>query len=96
MFLSRALLSTLAITLIAGSSAADKRYNEIKIREDAVHHSELKSPLPHSYIQLGSLPDSFSWADVDGVSYLTHSLNQHVPQCKRDLGILSCNRICYN
>lgn len=26
------------------------------------------------------LPDSFSWGNVSGVSYLTHSLNQHVPQ----------------
>lgn len=82
MFLSQALLSTLAVTLIATSSAAE-RYNEIKIREDAVHNSELKSPLPHSYIEVGSLPDAFSWADVEGTSYLTHSLNQHVPQCKK-------------
>jgi cathepsin X len=81
MYLSQALISTLAISLIAGSTAAEtKRYNEIKIREDAVHNSELKSPLPHSYIEEGSLPDSYSWADIDGVSYLTHSLNQHVPQ----------------
>lgn len=26
------------------------------------------------------MPDAFTWGDVDGVSYLTHSLNQHVPQ----------------
>ena len=89
MYLSQALISTLAISLIAGSTAAEtKRYNEIKIREDAVHNSELKSPLPHSYIEEGSLPDSYSWADIDGVSYLTHSLNQHVPQCKKILSKL--------
>jgi cathepsin X len=26
------------------------------------------------------LPASFNWGDIDGVSYLTHSLNQHIPQ----------------
>lgn len=83
MFLSRAIVSTLALSLALGSAAAAvERFNEIKIREDAVHNSELKSPLPHTYIGSDDLPDSFTWADVDGVSYLTHSLNQHVPQCK--------------
>lgn len=38
--------------------------------------------MPHTYALLDKkkLPDSFSWADVNGVSYLTHSLNQHIPQ----------------
>lgn len=26
------------------------------------------------------LPDNFNWGDVDGTSYLTRSLNQHIPQ----------------
>lgn len=84
MFLSRAFVSTLTLTLslTLGSAAAATRFNEIKIREDAVHNSERKAPLPHTYIGSDDLPDSFSWADVDGASYLTHSLNQHVPQCK--------------
>jgi len=38
------------------------------------------SPLPYTYLEPDDLPDSFSWGDVDGVSYLTHSLNQHIPQ----------------
>ena len=36
--------------------------------------------MPHTYIDKKALPESFSWADVDGKSYLTHSLNQHLPQ----------------
>lgn len=51
----------------------------IKIRDDAVHN-DYTSPLPHTYLSSSHLPDSFSWGDVNGVSYLTHSLNQHVPQ----------------
>jgi cathepsin X len=38
------------------------------------------SPLPISYIDPKELPDSFSWGDVNGSSYLTRSLNQHIPQ----------------
>ena len=51
----------------------------LQIREDAVHNN-VKSPLPHTYLGAEDMPDSFSWADIDGVSYLTHSLNQHIPQ----------------
>jgi len=37
-------------------------------------------PLPSSYISAEDLPDSFHWGNVDGKSYLTKSLNQHIPQ----------------
>jgi cathepsin X len=40
-----------------------------------------KSPLPHTYVSSPSeLPKAFSWGNVNGRSYLTHSLNQHIPQ----------------
>ena len=38
------------------------------------------SPLPSSYIDPSDLPDSFSWDNIDGQSYLTKNLNQHIPQ----------------
>jgi cathepsin X len=56
-----------------------ERYNEIKIPENLVKE-HIESPLPHTYLQSSTLPDSFSWNDVDGKSYLTHHLNQHLPQ----------------
>jgi len=34
----------------------------------------------HEYLDGKELPASFNWGDVDGVSYLTHSMNQHIPQ----------------
>lgn len=36
--------------------------------------------LPSSYINPKDLPKAFSWGNVDGISYLTRSLNQHLPQ----------------
>ena len=69
-----------ALTLTSVFAVATAEYfSEIKIREDAVH-SNFMSALPHTYIGADELPDSFNWGDVDGKSYLTKSLNQHIPQ----------------
>ena len=58
-----------------------KRMNEVKIMAG---HDKLEmafSPRPHEYIDMDTLPESFSWTNVDGTSYVTKSLNQHLPQC---------------
>ena len=71
---------TSALTLSSVFAVATAEYfSEIKIREDANHNS-FESALPHTYIGADELPDSFNWGDVDGKSYLTKSLNQHIPQ----------------
>jgi len=41
--------------------------------------NDYHSPLPLTYVQIEDLPDSFNWGDLDGKSYLTPSLNQHLP-----------------
>ena len=38
------------------------------------------SPLPSTYVKASSLPNSFTWGNVNGTNYLTKSLNQHIPQ----------------
>ncbi len=46
------------------------------------HHvlEDYYSPLPYTYLSPDDLPESFSWSNISGgVSYLTHSLNQHLP-----------------
>lgn len=45
--------------------------------------SHVISPLPHTYMDPTQLPKNFFWGNVGGRSYLTHMLNQHIPQCKR-------------
>jgi len=42
--------------------------------------NSITQPLPISYIDAADLPKSFSWQNVGGRSYLTHMLNQHIPQ----------------
>ena len=43
-------------------------------------YQDYVNPLPSSYIQADELPKNFNWGNIDGKSYLTHSLNQHIPQ----------------
>jgi cathepsin X len=68
------------LSLITSSVHAAERYNEIKILDGHTTRNYILSQEPHTYIDEKALPDSFTWSDVDGVSYLTHSLNQHLPQ----------------
>jgi hypothetical protein len=50
---------------------------------DMLVENKFHSPLPISYLDPKFLPDNFSWDSIDGVSFLTKSLNQHIPQyCK--------------
>jgi cathepsin X len=37
-------------------------------------------PLAASLVSATSLPDTFSWAEVNGTNYLTRILNQHIPE----------------
>lgn len=69
----------LSLLISAFAVVSAERFNEIKIRDDAIHNNYV-NPLPHTYLKAKDIPDNFSWGNVDGKSYLTHSLNQHLPQ----------------
>lgn len=43
-------------------------------------HERFWSPLPRTYVAAKDLPRAFSWGAVNGVSYLTKSMNQHLEQ----------------
>lgn len=70
---SRCLLAMFTFSGLASSS-------EIKIMDGHTVMNDHFSPLPVEYIDPTALPERFSWGDVDGRSYLTKSLNQHIPQ----------------
>jgi len=42
--------------------------------------NDYQSPLPHTYVALDNLPDTWDWGNMNGTSYITHNLNQHIPQ----------------
>mmetsp|Transcript_19730 Transcript_19730/g.27088 ORF Transcript_19730/g.27088 Transcript_19730/m.27088 type:complete len:350 (-) Transcript_19730:48-1097(-) len=61
-------------------AASAEMLSEIKIMEGHTVSNDYTSPLPHTYTEPEDLPEAFTWGNVDGVSYLTKSLNQHIPQ----------------
>lgn len=63
-----------------GGMSPRGRMNEFKIMEGHTKMDDYFSPLPHEYIAHSSLPKSWNWGNITGHSYLTHSLNQHIPQ----------------
>merc|ERR1711862_333370 len=62
------------------SITSTKKFNEFKELEGHKIKNDYISPLPHTYLSGEDMPEEFSWGDIDGVSYLTRTLNQHIPQ----------------
>mmetsp|Transcript_31665 Transcript_31665/g.36576 ORF Transcript_31665/g.36576 Transcript_31665/m.36576 type:complete len:352 (+) Transcript_31665:82-1137(+) len=71
---------TAVISAMAVSGIDFEYRNEFKILPGHKVFNDFKLALPHTYIKEDELPDAFTWGNVDGKSYLTHSLNQHIPQ----------------
>lgn len=51
--------------------------------------NDYSSPLPFEYIKEEDLPVEFNWGDIDGKSYLTRMLNQHLVSIHQVDGPLS-------
>mmetsp|Transcript_15955 Transcript_15955/g.40034 ORF Transcript_15955/g.40034 Transcript_15955/m.40034 type:complete len:376 (+) Transcript_15955:136-1263(+) len=87
MLFRTATLLSLALSLV-GAIAADvpsadsapKRHNEYVVLEGHTLRENFHSPLPYTYIKEEDLPDNWDWRNIDGKSYTTHALNQHIPQ----------------
>lgn len=67
------------ITTLTSTVEAMEYMNEIKIMKGHKKRSHILSPLPHTYLIQEDIPDNFSWNNVNGKSYLTKQLNQHIP-----------------
>jgi cathepsin X len=68
-----------AALLLCLISIASARRSEIRRLPGSVKRSNIVSPLPYTYVDKEKLPESWSWGNINGVSYLTKSLNQHLP-----------------
>ena len=74
--------SATAAAAAAGGAARPASYPSELVEMPGHTRPELvKTPLPPTYVMPDALPTQFSWGDVNGVSFLTRALNQHVPQC---------------
>lgn len=75
MKLSLAILSLAKVTF-----AKDGFLSEIVLLAGHDKPEWYTSPLPHTYIADDDVPGEFTWMNVDGKNYLTHLINQHIPQ----------------
>jgi cathepsin X len=66
------------LLLSLAAAAAARRRNEIV--RDASRRFVIKTPQPGSYVTRAELPDEFDWRNVSGTSFVTPTLNQHIPQ----------------
>ena len=74
-------LSSLIILILTSKAIGlDDVPNELIDLPGHTVENDYHRPLPHSYINLEDLPQEFHWGNVEGFSYLTRSLNQHIPQ----------------
>jgi len=66
--------------LALGASAA-RRLSEYRQDMPLFKNKQtVTTRLPSTYVAPEALPASFDWRNVNGVSYVTKSLNQHIPQ----------------
>ena len=82
-------------TATTSTAATKKRFNEVKMMPGHDRREMVSSPRPHEYTDHASLPDNFSWANVEGKTFVTKSLNQHLPQVRRwSLVASTCSFLC--
>ena len=74
-----------SLALLAVGKVGQKKCKRVSSKEeDADDPSNnipdmIKSPLPYTYTDVGTLPRNFDWRNVNGTSYVTVDLNQHSP-----------------
>merc|ERR1711935_1140000 len=79
-------MKVIALLVVCIAAVSQARINEVWTKQQneaagLLHKgSHAVNPLPQDYIATEDLPTNFTWGDVDGVNYLTKSLNQHIPQ----------------
>jgi len=56
------------------------KHNEYKKLKGHTVENDYYSPLPYTYLSADDLPLEFTWGNQENVSYLTRTLNQHIPQ----------------
>jgi cathepsin X len=71
-----AFAALLLMTSSANGQGLDKAYSVPR----HVWIDTVKAPLPHTIVAEHELPVSFDWRNIDGRSYVTTDLNQHVPK----------------
>jgi cathepsin X len=71
-----------AENLKAHVAAQVKKHGSYKgsFKKSDIEYSHISGPEPKDWVKDSDLPERFWWGDVDGVNYLSWTVNQHIPQ----------------
>ena len=75
-----ALVATALVSVGSVSATVGFHRNEFVEMPGHTQKESVVSPLPHTYVNLQDIPTDFDWSNVNGTSFLTKNLNQHLPQ----------------
>jgi cathepsin X len=84
--LSMAAASALAVEVLTPPPSGlqgmtmHNRINEVDRSYEVDIAAVVTTPMPSELIELSQLPSDFDWSAVNGRSYTTKLLNQHIPQ----------------
>jgi len=65
------------VAFLAAVASAYK--SELVLQDEREVGEVVRSARPHTYLKANDLPENFDWRNVNGRSYVTTDLNQHIP-----------------
>lgn len=71
---------SIVIFFAVATATLARRPSEYKVLAKHKIKNSYSMKLPKDYVDVSTMPDSFDWHDQNGVSLVTKSLNQHIPQ----------------
>lgn len=72
----RLILAAVSVYVVLGYMSEHKIVNP-----DRYVPNSYEGPVPLDYVDTEEIPTNWDWGNIDGKSYLTKNLNQHLPQC---------------
>jgi len=67
------------VSVLAACGLAQTRFNEYVVLPGVMRENRLLAQ-PHEYVSDDAIPAEFNWGNLNGESYVTKNLNQHIPQ----------------
>jgi len=68
-----------AFTAATASASSFHGHRSSAMHRPPAHHELIASPRPDAVLADGDVPRAFDWRNVNGISYVTADVNQHIP-----------------
>jgi cathepsin X len=78
-FLKRMMLALLVLMVVTAESRPNEVVRNEQLRAEILNGTHLTGPESYQLVDASSLPETFSWKDVNGTNFLSTTRNQHIP-----------------